>query len=286
MLSLRLGSAHPLVRIVRWYEGAIGRRADLHLFVSRAMQAELGVRWRLAGIVFRDRPAESFRLLTAGERDRIRAELRARLNLAAVGATFAMAVSPTSWTVDEDFALLLEAATLCEALIRSHEASGSRFPELLILLTGRGPLRQLYERQMAARPSSRIQLRTTWLDPDEYPRVLAAADLGLCLHRSASGVDLPMKVADMFGAGIPVCALDYGALSEVVQHDVNGLLFSTADGLARALFELFKAFPVDDRQLGALRRGVSAAQSERWQAAWTRDVWPVVSSRSRVRSSL
>ena len=61
----------------------------------------------------------------------------------------------------------------------------------------------------------------------------AAPTSGLCLHRSSSGLDIPMKVADLFGAGVPVCALDYGAsLAERVRHGDNGLLFSTAEQLA------------------------------------------------------
>ena len=118
----------------------------------------------------------------------------------------------------------------------------------MILITGKGPQRAAFEREAMRLPSSRIHLRTLWLPYRDYQRLLGAVHLGLCLHRSSSKVDLPMKIMDIFGAGLPVCALDYGpCLAEQVQHGVNGLLFDGPAELKKQLCELFSSFPTDTR---------------------------------------
>jgi beta-1,4-mannosyltransferase len=279
MLALRLGPEHLVVRAARRYERFAGRLADGHLCVSRAMQSELAERWGIRAAVCYDRPAEAPGPTPLA----VRRDLFARLRDLVGGDGDAyhpdavnrpgLIVSPTSWTADEDFTVLLDALERREEMLRSAESGSSRFPALLVLITGQGPLRAAFDAEVRQRTFGRSSVRTLWVAPDDYPLLLGAADLGLCLHRSASGVDLPMKIADMFGAGLPVCALDYGpCLAEQVRHGENGLLFTDAAQLAAQLFELFRGFPGDTALLARLRRNVAEPPRPLWSDEWSATV--------------
>jgi beta-1,4-mannosyltransferase len=278
LLRLRLGRWHPAVRLARWFERRDARRVDANLCVSRGLAAFLESRFdvRQAHVLY-DRPAAVFAPMERAERERLRQALFSRLGVH--GGVVGFIVCPTSWTEDEDFDLVIDAVPWLEERIRGWEAaaSGRRFPNLVILVTGDGARRAEFERRFAGLPARRIQLRARWLEPEDYPRVVGSADLGLCLHRSSSGLDIPMKVADLFGAGVPVCALDYGAcLAERVRHGDNGLLFSTARQLADVLFDLFETFPADQAQLDRLRTGARRSARPTWEEGWARDAKPIL----------
>ncbi len=278
LLRLRLGRWHPAVRFARWLERREARRVDGHLCVSRALAAFLESRFGVHDVrVFYDRPAARFAPVDRLDRERFRQALFTRLGLR--GGVVGFIVCPTSWTEDEDFDVAVEAVVHLEERIRGWEAAseGRRFPDLVILVTGDGARRAEFERRFAGLPSRRVQLRTRWLEPDDYPRVVGSADLGLCLHRSSSGLDIPMKVADLFGAGVPVCALDYGAcLAERVRHGDNGFLFSTARQLADVLFELFETFPASQQALDRLRAGARKSARPTWEEGWAREAKPLL----------
>lgn len=278
VLRLRLGGWHPAVRLARWYERRDARRVDANLCVSRGLARFLETRFGVKeAFVLYDRPAAVFTPFERTERERFRQVLFGRLGVR-LGVN-GLLVCPTSWTEDEDFDVVIDAVVRLEERIRGWEASapGRRFTDLVILVTGDGARRRTFERRFAGLPLRRVQLRTRWLDPEEYPLVVGSADVGLCLHRSSSGLDIPMKIADLFGAGVPVCALDYGAsLAERVRHGENGLLFSSAPQLADVIFDLFETFPSDRALLERLRRGTRKTTRMTWDEGWATEAKPVL----------
>lgn len=204
----------------------------------------------------------------------------------------AMLISSTSWTPDEDFGILLDALVqLDKAACRSP----SDFPDFLVVVTGKGPQRAAYEARIAKLAMKRVAVRTLWLAAADYPLMLGSADAGVCLHTSTSGLDLPMKVVDMFGCGLPVCAVGFACLDELVQHGVNGMVFDNSAQLAEQLQALFRGFPAASASassspsadssssvaaaavggtsaLTKLRKGVAKFQSLRWQDNWDANV--------------
>jgi beta-1,4-mannosyltransferase len=278
LLRLRLGHWHPAIRLARWLERRDARRVDANLCVSRGLAAFLQSRFGVTNAhVLYDRPASAFVPIERGDRERHRQALFGRLGVH--GGTVGFVVCPTSWTEDEDFDVIIDAVVRLEHRIRGWESAGRerRFPDLVVLVTGDGERRAEFERRFAGLPARRIHLRARWLEPDDYPRVVGSADLGLCLHRSSSGLDIPMKIADLFGAGVPVLALDYGAcLAERVRHGDNGLLFSTAEQLADIVFDLFESYPVDQKRLERLRAGARKSSRPTWEEGWTREARPVL----------
>ena len=83
-----------------------------------------------------------------------------------------------------------------------------------------------------------------------------------------------MKVVDMFGCQLPVCAVGFSCLDELVQHGRNGLVFKDSAQLATQLQQLLKGFPVSS-QLNQLRAGVAADSRVTWDANWNAAARPL-----------
>ncbi|MEM7222512.1 MAG: glycosyltransferase [Pseudomonadota bacterium] len=284
LLALRLGRDHVVVRLVRAYERGVARFADDHFCVSRAMSRDLEKSWGLeAPRVLYDRPRALAAPVSAAERreffERLEVELpnQMRQALASGGPERpALLVSPTSWTLDENFEALAEALPLFDRALTegTTRSEGEVRPRLLVILTGLGPRRDHWKAVFERLSLERVVIRTTWLTSEDFRTLLGLADLGLCFHLSSSGLDLPMKIVDMMAASLPVCAYDYGpCLGEQVRPGENGLLFKDGAELARHLIALLAHFPNETIELEDLHRGAQWS-GPLWTDEWQRVAAP------------
>lgn len=86
-----------------------------------------------------------------------------------------------------------------------------------------------------------------------------------------------MQVVDMFGSGLPVCALSYSCISELVTDAETGLLFSSPKQLSEQLVQLFTGFSAGKpgKLLQKLQQGVGAKEQPlRWDTNWKAVAWP------------
>ena len=99
-----------------------------------------------------------------------------------------------------------------EKFCHTVESSSAKKPRPLVLvITGSGERKKIYKEMLEENKYKwkNIQIIMKWFEPDDYPKMVACADVGVCLHYSSSGYDLPMKVVDMFGTGLPAVAANY-----------------------------------------------------------------------------
>ena len=270
VLAMRFGgnAQHWMCRAARLYEKIFSSFADAGFCVTMAMrewlQREFGVRSDSLHVLY-DKPPASFRRLDAKERR----ELLGRLDLD-IGKGERLVISSTSWTPDEDFSILLDAVVAYE---KASSKKDSNLPKLHFVITGKGPQKAMYLERIAKLNLKRTTIRALWLEASDYPKLLGAADLGVCLHTSTSGIDLPMKVVDMFGSGLPVCAVNFRCLGELVVDGENGRTFDDADQLALQFIALFGG---GDDELRKLRNGATKKGSERWREQWLKVAAPVI----------
>lgn len=272
VLALRLGEGHRAVRALARSERRWARRADGHLAVSQALADHLARAYGIAATVVYDRPASMFQPPSPEASQTLWSRLASDGVLPA--SRLPLVVCPTSWTADENFDLLIEALERAERALRPDPPHP---PELCVLLSGRGPLRDVFEARLSRRRFTALWVRTVWVEADDYPTLVGMADLGLCLHQSSSGLDLPMKLADFRGAAVPACALDYApVLGEALTVGQQGITFRRAGELADVLCSLARGRVPPDSPLGRARAWLAAHPAERWEEHWHATARPVL----------
>ncbi|KAJ0001099.1 hypothetical protein NQD34_006119 [Periophthalmus magnuspinnatus] len=301
IMALTLGETHPIVQVAKWYEHVFGRLASHNLCVTNAMREDLQTNWGIRALTLYDRPASAFRETPVRQRHRLFMKLGethvAFRHSPSAGETKdveqtpftvydlnkesvdlkpkrpALLISSTSWTEDEDFSVLLKALEEYEAMVQR----GASLPPLVCVITGKGPQKQFYRSVIDSLCLQHVQICTPWLEAEDYPVLLGCADLGVCLHVSSSGLDLPMKVVDMFGCCLPVCAVHFNCLHELVKHDVNGLIFKDSHELAEQLQSLLLDFPpAQEGKLASFRTNLRLNRGPNWDDYWDQNVLPLI----------
>jgi beta-1,4-mannosyltransferase len=193
-------------------------------------------------------------------------------------------VSSTSWTEDEDFGILLDALKdyerQAQQLNNDSLSEKDILPKILVVITGKGPQKEMYMEKISRMKMQNVHVVTAWLAAEDYPKLLACANLGISLHTSTSGLDLPMKVADMFGCHLPVLAKRFEAIVELITEGQAGLLFDTSHELKHSLIELVKGFPEHNQELAKLKKTLSSQRLATWDEHWDAVLWPLLQTLS------
>ncbi|XP_065065726.1 chitobiosyldiphosphodolichol beta-mannosyltransferase-like [Rhopilema esculentum] len=298
ILSMNLKSDKALlVNFAKWYEGFFGRKSHANFCVTKAMQNDLRSRWDVSSSVLYDRPVARYRKTSIEEKHKLFMKLAAehkeafscgrQTNNGVEVTAFTvkepgfpaqlkkdrpfLLISSTSWTEDEDFGILL--AALEEYEFRKE--MDNTLPKIVCVITGKGPLKDYYVNQINMKKFENVTFVTPWFSAEDYQQMIGAADLGVCLHTSSSGLDLPMKVVDMFSCGVPVCAVGFDCLNELVIDDVNGRVFHTYAELAQQFEDLLRGFPKEHDTLRRYEDNLQPFQNSKWNHQWEAIAKPI-----------
>ncbi len=263
LLALRPSSRRHLAGLYSWCERQAARLADDHWTVSQAMAGKLS---RPATIVVYDRPSKVFNraalgpIVAAAEEKAIWWR-RVLPDLLPPPPEACWIAAPSSWGPDEDPGAMLRAAHYWQ----ENAAKWGSSPRVVVIATGKGPEQAAFTHAAQAFRDGPIALKTAWVPAEEYPAFLAHCDAALCLHRSSSGLDLPMKLADFRGAGRKALVLDYGAvLREMFRPEADGWTFRDSLELATKLRTIALAAPAD-------RIAIPVA-GDTWEDEWNRQL--------------
>ncbi|KAG9393742.1 Glycosyl transferases group 1 [Carpediemonas membranifera] len=310
LLGLRFGTKHPLVRVYGWLERLFGRRANRCFTVSQQMTNWMLANFNIPGaVVLHDKPAPQFFPRSPA----VSHTLFHRLNLVPgahpppdlpyisltketlEGPTLFTAcgtdvkrlpdrpllvVSGTSWTPDEDVDALIDGLAALDSQLDTDTL------KVVCIITGMGPMREAGMAKIASLKLRSARIYSAWLTAEDYPALIGSADVGVSLHTSSSGVDLPMKILDMFGSGVPAISVHFKTITELVSKS-TGIVLEPGINVADQLCETLAKMVADGRQpdstLAKLRARVIAKYgdqttmegADRWRGNWAKVALPV-----------
>jgi glycosyltransferase involved in cell wall biosynthesis len=179
------------------------------------------------------------------------------------GVAPSLPTCPGTWTVG--FVGTLKPwhglSVLVEAFAQLHEVD----PGTRLVIVGDGPARERLEADLEAYGLREAAHLHGAVEPAAVPGMLASFDVAVapyppleCFYFS------PLKVYEYMAAGLPVVASRLGQLEELIEHEVNGLLFTA--GSATALAESLQRLRKDPGLCARL--GVAARATVLGQHTW------------------
>lgn len=154
---------------------------------------------------------------------------------------------------------------LMEGFARFHH----QHPETRLLIVGDGQERDRVLQEIASRQLESAVHLTGAVPPDTVPHWLAKMDVGVAPYRESNTFYFsPLKVYEYMAAGLPVVASKIGQLSELIDHQSDGILVPPGDltAFVEALEQLQQS------RLLRQRLGESARQKILHHHTWERVV--------------
>lgn len=295
-----------IVSFAKKIEAYFGAKAADNFCVTKSMKVDLQTRWNVRATVLYDRPPQQFQSISLQEKHNLLLRLGETISafkskqileqtetsdiiertaftakyrngeIKLLDSRPGLLISSTSWTPDEDFSMLISALDQYE---QNANEQPTHYPSLVCIITGKGPLKDRFRNIVDSKPWKKVQVDMPWLENEDYPKLLASSDLGVCLHYSSSGLDLPMKVVDMFGSGLPVCAIDFNCIDELVKHGENGFVFQHYQELAEQINSWFMDFPNNialTNMKQNIQKQLKQFQALRWSENWKNVALPVL----------
>ncbi|RHY93108.1 hypothetical protein DYB31_014735, partial [Aphanomyces astaci] len=278
VLALSIGESHAFVKIATTVERVFGQLADANFCVTKAMQGWLQNHWRIHATVLYDKPPEFFKPASIAEKHELFTRLADQLPAPWVVPSGNTTKPPKPMDTNatllttEIHSYVFNALYISLVLLDARIVDDPAYPDVLVVVTGKGPQKAMYLKKIQDMQLVRVHITTivSWLEAADYPIMLGSADVGICLHTSTSGLDLPMKVLDMFGCQVPVCAVKFACLHELVRHneyDSNGMVFEGSVELCDQLQSLLIGFPKSATTIPSSWYLSAAASSCTMQAA-------------------
>ncbi|XP_030433742.1 chitobiosyldiphosphodolichol beta-mannosyltransferase isoform X3 [Gopherus evgoodei] len=261
IMSLIHGKNHPIVQIAEWYEKLFGRLSDYNFCVTNAMKEDLQMNCNIKAITLYDKPASFFKETP------LEIQHKLYMKLAKDYAPFKRGTD----SIHPD----VEKSAFTELDIRNGNVTQIKERPALLISSTSWTEDEDFSILLKALEDYEEYVNDGIKLPSLVCVITGSADLGVCLHKSSSGLDLPMKVVDMFGCCLPVCAVHFQCLHELVKHDENGLIFRDSNELAEQLKMLLLEFPTGESKLDMFRRNLRASKQLRWDESWEQTVLPV-----------